>query len=121
LAASIEFPPRLGQYVASRDRDRLDATLMASIGHVHGVLHEYRRVVVGERDTSAIELTRGGGEILRGRSIGERVDLPGVGDVPVLAKLAGEIAPCGSEGQHRRARQKVIQRLLLHRIDAEPT
>src|SRR5262249_60670977 len=35
------------------------------------------------------------------------------------AKLTGQIASRGPEGQHARARQEMIERLLLDRIDAE--
>src|ERR1700737_4728557 len=41
-------------------------------------------------------------------------------DIPVLAKLAGEVAPRSAERQHRRTRQEVVERLLFHRVDAEP-
>jgi hypothetical protein len=40
-------------------------------------------------------------------------------DVPVLAELAGQVATGRAEGQHRRAGEKVIERLLLDRIDAK--
>src|SRR3546814_9106871 len=34
--------------------------------------------------------------------------------------MAGEVAACGAERQHRGAGQEVVQRLLLDRVDAEP-
>src|SRR5262249_5707728 len=40
-------------------------------------------------------------------------------DVPVLAEPARQVAAGGAERQHRRAREKVIERLLLDRVDAE--
>src|SRR5690606_24022106 len=54
---------------------------------------------------------RGGG--------GERVDLARLGDVPVLAEPARQVAAGGPERQHRRARQEVVERLLLDRVHAE--
>jgi hypothetical protein len=41
------------------------------------------------------------------------------GDVPVLAEFAGQVAPGGTEGQHGRSGQIVVQWLLLDWIDAE--
>jgi hypothetical protein len=41
-------------------------------------------------------------------------------DVPVLAKLTGEVAARGTERQHGRAGQEVVEGLLLDRVDAEP-
>src|SRR5262249_40192344 len=40
-------------------------------------------------------------------------------NVPVLAELAGQVATRRAEGQHRRTGEKVIERLLLDRIDAK--
>src|SRR5687767_14913057 len=48
------------------------------------------------------------------------VERAGLGDVPVLAELAGQVAAGGAERQHRRAWQVVVERLLLDRIEAEP-
>ncbi len=115
----IQIQPGRRQYVAGSDRDRVDTALMASIGHVDGVLHEDGRIVVGEGDAATAQPTRRVGKGFRGRGVGECVDLSGFGDVPVLAELARKIASGRSEGEHRRARQKMIQRLLLHRINTE--
>jgi hypothetical protein len=52
-------------------------------------------------------------------AVGERVDLARLGDVPVLAEGAGEIAAGGAERQDRRAGQEVRERLLLDGIHAE--
>src|SRR5262249_39763463 len=42
-----------------------------------------------------------------------------LGDVPVLAELAGKVAAGGAEGKDARARIELVERLFLHRIDAE--
>src|SRR5262249_25111517 len=71
------------------------------------------RVVVGERDAAAPEPGRGPGDGRRCRLAGERVGLPRLGDIPVLAEPAAQVAPGRAERQHRRARQEMVQRPLL--------
>src|SRR5690606_26663961 len=44
---------------------------------------------------------------------------PGLGDAPVLAELAAEVASGRAEREHRGAGIKVIERLLLDGIDAK--
>src|SRR4051812_49259568 len=44
---------------------------------------------------------------------------PRLGDVPVLAEAAAEVAAGGSEREHVRAREEVVERLLLDRIGGE--
>ena len=88
--------------------------------HVDRVFEKDHRIVVGERDGAAAARA----PPLRRSPAGEAcrcsaVELAGLGDVPVLAELAGEVAAGGAEGQHRRAGQEVVERLLLDRIDAE--
>jgi len=38
---------------------------------------------------------------------------------PVLAEAAGEVAAGGTERKHQRARQEMVERLLLHWVDAD--
>jgi hypothetical protein len=45
--------------------------------------------------------------------------LPGLADIPVLAKFAGQIATGGTKGENRGTGQKVIEGFFLDRIDAE--
>src|SRR5438132_14396228 len=59
------------------------------------------------------------GELLGTGSVGERVHLAGLGHVPVLAELAGEIASGRAEREHTRPRQEMIERLLFDGIDAK--
>ena len=47
------------------------------------------------------------------------VHLARLGDVPVLAELAGQVAAGGAEREHAGARVEVVERLLLDRVDAE--
>src|SRR5207253_1080667 len=42
-----------------------------------------------------------------------------LGDVPVLAELAGEIAAGGAEREDAAAGIEMVERLLLYRVDAE--
>ena len=116
----VELGARRGAHVAGRDRDVLDAARAAGLGHVDRVLEEDHRVVVGVRDRAAAAPLRGPRDRLGRGLVLQAVELARLGDVPVLAELAGEIAAGGAERQHRRAGQEVVQRLLLDRIDAEP-
>jgi hypothetical protein len=47
------------------------------------------------------------------------IEIPGFGDVPVLAELAGQIAAGGTKRQNRRARQEMIKRFLFNWVDAK--
>src|SRR5208337_5465890 len=51
--------------------------------------------------------------------VGQGVQLARLGDVPVLAELAAEVAARRAEREDRRTRQEMGERLLLDRIDAE--
>jgi len=114
----VELAPWGVAHVAGGHGHRLDAVFAAGLGDVDGVLHEDHRVVVGVGDAAAAEfLGRARDGCGTGR-VHERVHLARLADVPVLAELAGEIAAGGAEGQHRRAGQEVIERLLFDRIHA---
>ncbi|MFZ1615635.1 MAG: hypothetical protein WAT51_15780, partial [Holophaga sp.] len=41
-------------------------------------------------------------------------------DIPVLAKLAAQVAACRAEGKHRGTGKKMIERLFFNGIDAKP-
>src|SRR5207302_9672027 len=56
---------------------------------------------------------------LRARLVLQLVHLARLGDVPVLAELAREVAARGAEGKDARAGIEVVERLLLDRVDAE--
>src|SRR5665647_2042258 len=111
---------RLGAHVARGHRDRLDPDLMAGIGHVCGILPEDHRVVVGERDAAATQSLGRVRKGLRARGVCQSVDLPRLGDVPVLAELAGQVAACSAEREDCAAGQEVVERLLLDGVHAEP-
>ena len=50
---------------------------------------------------------------------GQGVDLARLGDVPVLAEAASKVAARRAEGEHRGARQEMVERLLLDGVHAE--
>ena len=92
---------------------------MAGVGHVHGVLGEDHRIVVGEGHALAAQSLRRLRDRLRAGRVGQAVHVARLGDVPVLAELAGEVAAGGAEGEHAGSRVEVVERFLLDRIDAE--
>ena len=114
-----ERPSGLRVHVAGRHRHRPDPPRAARVGHVDRVLEEDHRVVVGEGHRTATEAHRRVGERLGRGGVGQRVDVAGLRDVPVLAEAAGQVAAGGAEREHRRPRQEVSERLLLDRVDAE--
>src|SRR5262249_55494722 len=98
----------------------LDAAGAAGVGDVDRVLEEDDRVVVGERDAPAAESLGFFRDLLRAGPVGERVHLARLRHVPVLAEAAAEVAAGGAEAEDRRPRKEVVERFLLHRVDAEP-
>ena len=76
-------------------------------------------IVVGVGDAGAAQALGGPGDRVRQGDGAQPRGLAALGNVPVLAEGAGEIAAGRAERQHRRARQEVVQRLLLDRVDAE--
>src|SRR5690606_22546874 len=85
-----------------------------------GVLVEDHRVVERERDGTAAGSRRGTRQLFRRRCVRQRVRLARLADIPVLAELARQVAAGRAEGKHGRARQEMVQRLLLDGIDTEP-
>src|SRR6185436_1011074 len=75
--------------------------------------------VVSERDAAAPVVERGARELLRARRIGQGVHVARLGDVPVLAELAGEVAARRSEREDARTGVEMVERLLFHRVDAK--
>jgi hypothetical protein len=73
----------------------------AGRGHVDGILQKDHRVVVGVGDRAAAALGRRFSDGLGARHIVQAVEFAGLGDVPVLAELAGEVAARRAEGEHR--------------------
>src|SRR5207247_8943542 len=76
-------------------------------------------IVIGERDAPAASRLRGASDHLRRGLVHQRVRRARLGEVPVLAELAREVAAGGAEGECARAGEELVERLLLDRIDAE--
>ena len=117
--AAEEVLPRPIGDVARGYRDGLHTDLTAGIGDVGGVLVEDHGIVVGECDGAAAESSGRGGDRLRLRFGLQPIHLSALRDVVVLTELAREVAAGSTEGEHRRTRQEVVERLLLDRVDAE--
>ena len=115
----VHLRARLRADVAGRHRHGPQAARAAGAGHVHRVLQEDHRVVVGEGDAAAAQVERRLGDLLGACGVAQPIDLARLRDVPVLAEAASQVAPGGAEGEHRRAGQEVVERLLLDRIHAE--
>jgi hypothetical protein len=105
--------------VARGDRDGFHAARAAGIGDVHRILGENHRIVVREGDRLAAQAQRGLRDRVRARLVLQPVHFARLGNIPVLTELAREIASRGAEGKDRRAGIKVVERLLLDRVDAE--
>ena len=118
--ASEQALARLGANEAGGHGDVLHASRATGGCGVERVFHEDDRVVVGVSDAGAAQPFGRARNRVRRRMRAQARDFAALRDVPVLAERAGEIAARRPERQHRRARQKVIERLLLDRIDAEP-
>ena len=114
-----ELVARPGADPSPGDRHGQQSRLVAGDGGVDGVLGEDDRVVVGEGHPHGSHVGRGPGQGPGGGGRGEGVELPGGGDLPVLAVLARQVAARGPEGQDRRSGQHVRQGLLLDGIQDE--
>ena len=117
--AGEQLATRLGADVAVGHRHRLEASGPAGLGHVDGILGEDHRVVVGEGHAAAAPGQRLLGDAVAGGLVAEPILLGGLGDVPVLAEAAAQVAAGGAEGEDAGAGVEVGQRLLLDGIDAE--
>ncbi len=115
----IELAPRFGVDVPRRHGHGLEAARVARVRRVERVLGEDHRIVVRERHARAAGRQRGLRNRVGTRLVHQPVHFGGLGDVPVLAELAGQVAAGGAEGKDGRARMEVVERLLLDRIDAE--
>src|SRR5262249_52941462 len=116
----VKVAARLLRDVSGGHGHGFHADRATRLRRIDGVLGEDDGIVVRERDAGAARLARRLRYLLRPSRIAEPLHLPSLGDVPILAELAPEIAPCRAEAEHAGPRQEVIERLLLDGIDAEP-
>ena len=97
----------------------LNSPLATSLCHIDCIFEKNHGIVVGKGDRPASASHCRFCDLLwRGRIL-NTIKIPGFGDVPVLAEFAGQVAAGCAEGQNWRARQEVIERLLLDRVDAK--
>jgi len=116
---SEQLLARVSCDVAGRHGDSLEAGFTAGGCDIDRVLKEDHGVIVSEGDRTRAHFFRSSRNCI-GRSLRlEAIELGSFGNVPVLAELTREVAPGGPKREHRRARQKVVERLLLDRVDAE--
>ena len=113
-----QFRARAGFDITSGDADGLDPPRAARVRGIDGVLQEDHGIVVGERHTRAAEPLRGLRDLLGAGLVCQGVDVAGLGDVPVLAELARQVASRGPEAEHGGTGQEVVEWLLLDRVDA---
>ncbi len=78
-------------------------------------------IIVGKGNGTALELFGHGRQFFRGCSVCQCVYFSRFTYVPVLAKLAGQIAARGAKGKHRRSRQKMIEWFFLNGINTKTT
>src|SRR5262249_26308351 len=114
-----ELDPWLRADVAGAHRHRLDAAGAAGLRDIHRIFQEDHRVVVGEGDRPAAAADRRLRNLLRRSQVLHPIERTRLGDIPVLAELAGEVAARRPERKHGRPGHEMVERLLLDRIDAE--
>src|SRR5262249_25410516 len=96
-----KFCARLRRDIAGAHGDGPQSTLAARLCHVDRIFEKNHGVVVskGNRTAAAAHSRIGNG--LRGSHILNPVEIASFGDVPVLAELAGQVAPRSAKRQDR--------------------
>src|SRR5262249_26221534 len=97
----------------------LDSPLATGLRYINRIFEKNHGIIVSKGDRPASASHCRVCDFLRRSHILNAIKIPGFGDIPVLAELAGQVTASGAEGQDWRARQKVIERLLLDGIDAK--
>src|SRR3989338_6451820 len=92
---------------------------MAFFSDINGIFGENDRIVVGEGDAFAMQGLGGAGDLFRRGLVSQPVELAGFADVPVLAKLASQVAPGRAEGEDTAAGIEMVERFFFDRINAE--
>jgi hypothetical protein len=117
----IKFGARLWTDISGAYGNALDAAFMAGDRGINGILVKDGWIVICIGNARTSESLRGPRYIVWARFLRKDLKLARFADVPILAKLAAQIAAARPKGQHRRPRKEVIERLLLDGVDAEPT
>ncbi len=105
--------------VTGGDGDVADALFAAGERGVDGVFGEDHRVVVGVGDGIGTIAPSRVGDHPRAGGVHQAVHVLRLGDVPVLAELAGQVAAGGAEGEDAAAGVEMVERLLFDGVDAE--
>ena len=105
--------------VAGGHRDGAEAPGAAGPGGVNGIFGKNHRIVVGKGDRPTTQALGGGGNRVRPGDFAQPVGLARLADGPILAEPAAKIASGRPERQDAGAGQKVVQRFLFDRVDAE--
>jgi len=92
IDVAIELLSRRIAHVAGGNGDRFDAPRATSFGDVDRVFDEHDRIVVGERDGPAAAPDCRVRDCLGRGLLGKPVEFPRLGNVPVLAEPAGQVA-----------------------------
>ena len=114
-----EFFARLIADIARRDGHGANASFPAGLRDIDGIFKENHRVVIGKRHRrTAIFLGRLGDHFRCGQR-GQLIHLTRLGNLVILAELAGQVTARRAKRQDRGAGQKVVERFLFNRIDAK--
>jgi hypothetical protein len=111
--------PRLRVDVASGNSHGLNASSMAGVRRIHGVFGKNNRVIIGKGHTFDSQRQGSCRDACGTRLVLEPVHLAGLGNIPVLAELAGQIAARRTEREHTAAGVKVIQGFFLDGVNAK--
>jgi len=109
VEVTIELCARRWHHVAGRDRHGTNIALVAGLGHIDGVLKEDNRIVVGHGHALAATAHGRSRDGIRGGDFTGAFYATRAAGLPVLAKLAREIATRGAEGQHGRPWEEMEQ------------
>ena len=100
-------------------RNRRDPRLAACPRRVDRVFGPNHRIVVGKRHAAAVVPFRRRDNRVGRRELTQTLHLARLRDIPILAKLAAQIAARRAERQHAGAGEEMIERLLFDRIDTK--
>ena len=114
-----ELAPRFGTDVSGGHCDRLNAQFMTGARGVDRILSPNDWIVIRESNAGATQFA---GRARHGHRFSDRAqtfDLARFRNIPVLAKLAAQVATRCAKRKNRRARKKMIQWFLFDRINAK--
>ena len=114
-----ELGPRFCRDVSRAHGYGADSSFAAGLCHVYRVFEKNHRIVVGEGNGPAAAARRRFGNRRGRRPVLDAIERPGFRDIPVLAKLAGQIAAGGSKREDWSTGQEMIERFFFDRVNAK--